>query len=393
MQLTDLSQWLDTQKPHIDAALKHLVNTNTHSLNLDGVEAGMVFLEALAVEMGFRVQTVNQRHRLIMSGNGKGKRILLITHMDTVHAPESSFKTYQDLGDGFVTGPGAGDIHGGTVIGLWAMKALSELMQDYDLHMIVSADEERGSPTLKDWYSDPAQHGAAYGIGLEPGFPQGTLTPTVDLGVVYQRRGYAALTFSVVGKSAHSGTPELGLSAIEALAHKILKLQALNDAARNVSVNVGLVHGGSAPNTVPETVEATVSFRYSTLADGIATREAIEKIVLEPSIRNEALNLVDSAVYHLDTFIAPMERTAESQKLIDIVLQEAQSLGLPVVPIARGGGSDANHVSGGGIPCICGMGAPAEGIHTEQEKIYLPMLHERVILLARTLYQAFNQLV
>jgi glutamate carboxypeptidase len=393
MQFNDLPNWINKQKADIEAALEQLVNINTLTANTAGVDQGMAVLEGMATGMGFDVDPINQRHRLIRSGNGTGKRLMLITHMDTVHAPDSPFKTYQNLGDGFVTGPGVGDIKGGTVIGLWAMKAVEALMPDenYDLVMIVSADEEKGSPTIRDWYGDREQHGADYAIGLEPGFPQGDLSATVDLGVVYQRRGYSAITFNVVGKASHSGTPWLGLSAIDALAHKITKLTALNDWDNGISVNVGLVKGGTAPNTVAGEAEATVSFRYETLADGIAMREKIEEIILEPTTRNDEQGVSDSAVYHVDTFIPPMERTDDSQKLVDIVLEEAKTLEQPVVAIARGGGSDANHVSGSGTPSICGMGAPAHGIHTNDEKIYLPMLFERVGLLARTCYRVLNE--
>ncbi len=385
MQFNDLPNWISKQQHDIDAALEQLVNINTFTANTTGVDQGMAVLEGMATGMGFDIDPINGRHRLIRSGNGTGKCLMLITHMDTVHTPDGPFQRYEDLGNGFIKGPGVGDIKGGTVIGLWAMKAVESLMPDdnYDLRMIVSADEEKGSPSIRDWYGDREQHGADYAIGLEPGFPQGELSATVDLGVVYQRRGYSAITFNVVGKASHSGTPHLGLSAIDALAHKIVKLTALNDWDNGISVNVGLVKGGSAPNTVAGEVEATVSFRYETLADGVTTREKIEQIILEPTTHNEELGISDSAVYHVDTFIPPMERTDDSQKLVDIVLEEAKALEMPVVAIARGGGSDANHVSGSGTPSICGMGAPAQGIHTNDEKIYLPMLYERVGLLAR----------
>lgn len=384
MQFQDLPQWVESERPKIEETLRDFVEMNTFTANTEGVDMGMVALEKVAVSMGFKVEPINERHRLIIGGNGTGPRVMLISHTDTVHPPDSDFKHYEPLEDGLVTGPGIGDIKGGTVMGLWAMQAVVAMHPDCDVRMVVSANEEKGSPTIKDWYQDRNQHGADYAIGLEPGFPQGKLTGDVDLGVVYQRRGYAAITFSAIGKSCHSGTPELGLSATEAMAQKIVKLHALNDWDNGISVNVGLVQGGTAPNTVPESVEATVSFRYTTLADGIATREAVEKIILEPVIKNEEMGFEDSAVYHVDTFIPPMERTEASQKLIDIVLEEANVLGQPVVAIARGGGSDANHVSGSGTPSICGMGAPSEGIHTTDEKIHLPMMLERITLLART---------
>jgi glutamate carboxypeptidase len=387
MQLSDLPQWVDSQKADIEALLKQLVEINTFTPNTEGVDQGMDVLKAAAVAMGFAVETVNERHLLIKSGNGTVPRLLLITHMDTVHPPESDFKHYEPLEGGYVRGPGIADIKGGTVIGLWAMKAIKALCSDYDLHMIVSADEERGSPSVREWFWDRDAHGADYAIGLEPGFPQGELSPTVDLGVVYQRRGFASVRFTIHGKTAHSGASHLGLSAVEAAAHKIVKLQALNDPERGVSVNVGVINGGTAANTVAGEVSGLISFRYVTQADGDTTRQAVIDILETPSVHNEALGITDTVTYEIDTFIPPMESTPTSQKMIDIVLEEAKVLEQPVVAIARGGGSDANHVSGSGTPSICGMGAPAHGIHTEEEMIYLPMLFERVTLLARSLYR------
>jgi glutamate carboxypeptidase len=391
MQLTDVPGWIDAQKPAIEAALKDFVELNTYTANEDGVDEGMDRLAQLAEDMDFTVETVNARHRLIKSSKGSGPRILLISHMDTVHPPDNGFTAYKPLDNGFVSGPGVGDIKGGLVLALWAMKAISEICTDHDVQMVVSANEEIGSPTIRDWYGDRSEHGADYAIGLEPGFPQGPLTADVDLGVVYQRRGYAMFNFTVQGKAAHSGTPHLGLSAIEAAAHKILKLQALNAPERGISVNVGKISGGTAGNTVPDQVEGLVSFRFETQADGEATQQAIIQILEEANIHNAEQGISDSTTYELALLLPPMERTPESQKLVDIVLEEAKALGQPVVAIARGGGSDANHVSGSGVPSICGMGAPSEGIHTDDEKIHLPMMFNRIHLLTRTLYRIINE--
>ncbi len=391
MQLTDLPGWIETQKPAIEAALKEFVELNTYTANEDGVDEGMDRLAQLAEDMDFTVETVNARHRLVKSGDGNGPRILLISHMDTVHPPDNGFNQYEPLDDGFVRGPGVGDIKGGMVLALWAMKAISEICDHYDVRMVVSANEEIGSPTIRDWYGDRDEHGADYAIGLEPGFPQGPLTAEVDLGVVYQRRGYAMFNFTVHGKASHSGTPELGLSAIEAAAHKVIKLQALNAPERGISVNVGKLNGGTAGNTVPGEVTGLVSFRFETQADGEAMQQAVIEVFEAPAVHNAEQGISDTTTYELALFLPPMERTAESQKLVDIVLEEAKTLGQPVVAIARGGGSDANHVSGSGVPSICGMGAPSEGIHTNDEKIHLPMLFERVNLLTRTLYRIINE--
>lgn len=387
MQLSELKNWIETQKPEIERLLIRLVEINTYTANKAGVDEGMDVLSQAVQEWGFRTEVVNGRHRVIKAGNDFSKpRILLISHMDTVFPPDGDFQHYEVLGDGYVRAPGVGDIKGGLVMGLWAMRAIRELLDEFDVQMVVSADEEKGSPTIKNWYA--AGHvGADYAIGLEPGFPQGELSPVVPLGVVYQRRGYGAIRFKVHGKASHSGTAHLGLNAIQAMAPRITKIHELSDDERGISTNVGTINGGISPNTVAGWCEAVASFRYETLVDGEETRAAIEEIIMDRYVHNPGLDLWDSAEFEVETFLPPMERTDANQKMIDIVLAEAQALGQNVVPIARGGGSDANHISGAGTPSICGMGAPTQGIHTDHETVYLPGLFDRIELLTRTIHR------
>lgn len=391
MQLTTLSGWIDDQKTEAEAFLKHLVEINTFTANEAGVDKGMDVLSEFVQQRGFTVEAINGRHRLIKAGDGTSKpRLLLISHMDTVFPPDGDFLNYEPLENGFVRGPGTGDIKGGMVIGLWSMLALREMVDQFDVQMIVSANEEKGSPTIRDWYMG-GHVGADYAIGLEPGFPQGKLTPEVDLGVVYQRRGYCAFNFTITGKKSHSGVAHQGLNAIEAAAQRITRLHALTNHDKGISVTVGIINGGTAANTVPGEVTGTVSCRFETTADGEATKASIIKILTDSYMHNEEYDVRDSATYEEIAYLPPMEKSDSNQKLVDLVLQEAQRLNQNVVPIARGGGSDANFVSGSGTPAICGMGAPTHGLHTEEEMIYLPGLFNRIELLTSVLYHLVTE--
>jgi glutamate carboxypeptidase len=388
MQLTDLKQWIQEEAPAIDAALRELVEINTYTNNTFGVDSGMAALSELTARFNLKMEEINERHRLIKAGNGKGKpRIMLISHMDTVFPPDGDFQHYEKLEGGFVRGPGTGDIKGGLLIGLWSMVALEKILDtDFDVQMVISADEENGSPTIRDWYTG-GHIGADIAIALEPGFPQGPLTPTVNLGVVYQRRGYAAMQFTVKGKACHSGTAHLGVDAIESFARRVIDMKALNDPSKNISITVGLVNGGISPNTVAGEVRASVSWRFERLADGQRIQNQIEEILDRVYIVNQDMGLQDSCDYVLDAFIPPMEKTEENMKVIEVVLEEAKRLGQNVVAIARGGGSDANFTSAAGTPSICGMGAPTDNIHTDNETIYFPGLLDRIELLTSTLYR------
>ncbi|MEO1287289.1 MAG: M20/M25/M40 family metallo-hydrolase [Chloroflexota bacterium] len=322
MQTLNITQWVHSQANDIKTALRDLVEINTYTANTTGVDEGMDALSKLAESLDFKVQTVNGRHRLITTDNDTAKpRVLLISHMDTVFPPDGQFLHFEDTGDGYLHGPGVGDIKGGIVIGLWAMLALKHMLDNFDVQMVISADEEKGSPTIRDWYRD-GHVGADYCIGLEPGFPQGDLTPEVDLGVVYQRRGYGAYYFTIHGDACHSGTPWLGVDAIESYARRVLDLNALNDWDNGISVTVGMGEGGISPNTVSGTMKGTVSWRFKKLADGQRIQREIEAIFDQSYITNEDTGLSDRVEYDLDTFIPPMEQSERNQKLIDIVVEE-----------------------------------------------------------------------
>lgn len=391
LAIANLSDWINDQKLQFEDTLKKLVEINTFTANHAGVDRGMDVLAQFAQDHQFAVEVVNGRHRIIKSTRGRAApRILMISHMDTVFPPDGDFHHYKPLENGFVNGPGVGDIKGGLLMGLWSMMAIREMFSDYDVQLVVSADEEIGSPTIRNWYMN-GHVGADYAIGLEPGFPQGELTPTVPLGVVMQRRGYALIKFTVIGESCHSGTPQLGLNAVDALAHRIVKLTALNEPERGITLNVGVIHGGTAPNTVPGEAHAEVSFRYLRMSDGEEIKAAAESIIRDRYIYNPEIDRWDDHKLEVAAFIPPMEKSERNDPLVELVLANAKILQQNVVPIVRGGGSDANFISSTGIPTICGMGAPAQGIHTVHEKIHLPLLYQRIELLTRTLAN-LNQL-
>jgi len=383
-----LKIWLQEQQSAFVEALAALVNQNTFSANTEGVEIGMQMVDMWAAAAGFTTQTINEKHRLVCTEKGTANnRILLVAHMDTVHPADGDFQTYEPLADGFVRGPGTGDIKGGLLMALWAMKALTEFDDNFDVQLIISAEEEIGSPTLREWYTTNAAQ-ADYVICMEPAFPVkgDSIIVGAPTGVVQQRKGCGHVTFSVSGRASHAGGAwELGVNAVEAMAHHILNIQALSDVDRGITTNIGMVNGGTALNIVPDHCEVGVDFRFLRQTDGDETLANIKAIVRQSTVYNETVKQGSTLdTFNIKIFMPPMELTPSSQTMIDIVLEEAQKLGQPVQAINRGGGSDANWISSSGVPTICGMGAPAEAIHTTAEKIHLPTLFDRLELLIHT---------
>ncbi|NJL92864.1 MAG: M20 family metallopeptidase [Anaerolineae bacterium] len=199
--MQSLRTWITQQQADLTHWLQYLVEINTYTANVQGVDAGMDALCRLAENLGLTAETVQGRHRLIRSGGNAGPRILLVAHMDTVHPPDDDFQHYEPQADGYIRGPGIGDIKGGLLMGLWTVKALQMLHPQADVCLVVSADEEIGSPTIQPWYLQ-GLHGAHYAIGLEPGFPQGPLQPSVTMGFVEQRKGCGRVHFTVRGQAA-----------------------------------------------------------------------------------------------------------------------------------------------------------------------------------------------
>lgn len=392
LNITEIGNWVTSQQPEFTQRLRELVNTNSYTKVHPNVDQCMQILDGYAEDIGLTTEIIKQRHRRYIGGNGKGPRVVLSTHIDTVHPPDSSFKTYTALEDGFVTGPGVGDMKGGLLMALYTLKAMSELLPDYDLHMTVGADEEIGSPSIRDWYQSGAMQ-ADYCICMEPGFPQAELGPNQPYGVVARRKGSATINFEVEGVASHSGGAyEKGLSAVKAMAHKIVDLYAINDFDKGVNINVGVVEGGEAMNTIAPSAKAAVNLRYWTTIDGETAVEQVREIVHRQHEHNAVLKHYERiSDFDVSIFLPPMERNERNEYMIDVVLEEAERLGQNVVPIERGGGSDANWISGTGVPTICGMGAPAEGIHTHDEMIHLPTLFERLELLVATTYRIISE--
>lgn len=392
MKLTEIGAWVAAHKPEFTQRLRDLVNQNSYTREHENVDACMAMLDSYAEEIGLTKEIIYDRHRRYTAGDGTGPRIVISTHIDTVHPPDSDLREYQELADGFVTGPGVGDMKGGLLMALYTLKAMPEMMENFDLHLTVGADEEIGSPSVREWYQSGALQ-ADYCICMEPGFPQAALGAGQPYGVVYRRKGSATINFTIEGVASHSGGAyPRGLSAVKAMAHKIVDLYSINDFDKGVNINVGEVHGGEAHNTIAPEASAAVNLRYWTTEDGENAVERVREIVHQQHEYNAVLDRYEAVKdFNLSVFLPPMEANERNQYMVDVVLEEAERLGQHVVPIERGGGSDANWISGTGVPTICGMGAPAEGIHTHDEKIHLPTLFQRLELMIATTYRILSE--
>ena len=298
---------------------------------------------------------------------GDGVPLLLSGHVDTVW-PIGTLPTMPFRIDGDTAyGPGVYDMKACLVVLVEAIRAAGEDRRA--VRVFLTADEEMGSRTGRSLL-EAAAHGVAAAFVVEPPGESGNLKTA--------RKGLGRFRLTIRGRPAHAGTHrEEGVSAIHELAHQILQLHALNDDERGVSVNVGVVSGGTSENVVAAEAEARIDVRVARAED----RERIEEKLanLQPVDPHATLELGGGWTR------PPLERSDGSAALFARAREYGRQLGLELDEESSGGGSDGNLVGALGVPVLDGLGAEGGGAHAPNEHVHLPSIPVRAHLLARLL--------
>jgi glutamate carboxypeptidase len=311
--------------------------------------------------------TMHEGDHLVADLPGTGEPLLLLGHADTVW-PVGTLESMPFRVDGDrAYGPGAYDMKACLVVLVEAIRLAGD--QRRALRVFVTADEEMGSPTGRAWMEQAAD-GVAAALVVEPPGPDGNLKTA--------RKGLGRFRLTVKGRPAHAGTSRSeGASAIEELAHQILALHALNDDERGLSVNVGVVSGGTSENVVAAEAEAKVDVRIVRAADRELVEQALE--ALHPMISGTSLEIGGGWTR------PPLEPSDGSAALFAQARAYGLELGLDLQATSSGGGSDGNIVGALGVPVLDGLGAEGAGAHAPNEHVLVPSLPVRAQLLARLL--------
>jgi glutamate carboxypeptidase len=296
---------------------------------------------------------------------GAGEPLLLLGHTDTVWQ-EGTLETMPfRVEDGLAFGPGVYDMKGCLVLMVEAIRQTPPERRRA-LRVFLTADEEQGSRTAREAMGDAAA-GVAAALVVEP--------PTAKGHLKTSRKGLGRFHVAITGRPAHAGTSLAeGASAVEELAHQILRLHALTDHERGVSVNVGVVHGGTVENVVAAFADARLDVRVSQRTDLDRLENTLRS--LEPVTEGTSIE-VDGTWTR-----PPLERTPEGALLFARAREVGLRLGLDLKEASSGGGSDANLVGALGIPVLDGLGAEGRGAHAHDEHIRLDRLPVRTSLLA-----------
>jgi glutamate carboxypeptidase len=302
-------------------------------------------------------------HLEIRIGEGV-EPIVLLCHHDTVW-PEGTLTRLPFRVDGDrVTGPGSYDMKAGIVEAAFALAAVKPKRP---VVVLSTSDEEIGSASSRALIEETARKAAAV-LVLEPAASGGAVKTA--------RKGIADFILEVDGRAAHAGVePEKGISAIEELAHQVLALRALSDAASGTTINVGVVEGGTRPNVVAAHARAEIDVRFARASEAERVVRAIND--LQPKLAGARLR-VSGGVDR-----PPMERSAGTIRLAQMAQRLATDIGFQLTETSTGGGSDGNFTAAIGVATLDGLGPDGGGAHADSEHLLVQSWLDRTELLRR----------
>ncbi len=362
--------------------LEELVNMDSGSYNKKGIDqVGNRLMDAYQ-EIGFKADIYEQEeygnHIVLQHTKAENPEILLVAHMDTVFPKNTAARRPFHIEGNRAYGPGVVDMKGSHVTALSAIKALLDANSAAAKNVVVllTSDEEIGAPSARTLIEKQGEGKRAV-LVMEPARKDGSL--------VTSRRGGGRYTLKITGKAAHSGIePENGRSAIEELAYKIIQLHQLSDHEKGISVNVGIIEGGTAVNTVADYAEAQVDIRISRQDQAKPLAEKMKEICGQANVEGTSI-ILEGGITR-----PPMERNDQTIELFELIKGVASSLNISLTETGTGGGSDASFTSALGIPTIDGMGPVGGNPHSTDEYLETETLVERTKLLAKTIEKLSN---
>ncbi len=356
--LAGIRAWVEIESPTTDAAA---VNRATDQVQQDYQAIG-ARTERTPGRDGFG------DHLLVTSPwGGDGPGILVLSHLDTVHdtgalAGPLPFRIEGDS----AYGPGIYDMKGGAHIAFAAMRHLVRSGRTTKLpirHLLVS-EEEVGSPTSREIIEREARR-ARFVLVTEPAREGGR--------VVTARKGVANFELHVHGRAAHAGARHQdGRSAVRELARQILDLEAMTDPATGLTVNVGVIAGGTRSNVVPAEAHAAFDMRVPNPAiSDAAIARVLAMRPYDPDVTMEITGGLNRPGY---------EKSPEIEALFQHAKSIAADIGFELGEIRTGGGSDGNFTASI-APTLDGLGVDGHGAHTHEEQLYVSSLVPRARLL------------
>ncbi len=313
-------------------------------------------------------------------GKSAAKPVLLLGHCDTVYPLGTLASMPCQIVGNKLTGPGVLDMKSGIALMLHAIAALQHWHKEEagqgaesrgelprPINVLLVSDEEVGSDSSRKITEALAKRAAAV-LVLEPSYGRQGAVKTA-------RKGVGDYLVKVTGQASHAGLDfQKGVNAILELARQIEKISSFTDLKKGLTVNVGIVSGGSRTNVVPAAAEAHVDVRIARMKDAAGIDKKMRS--LRPFNRKCKIAITGGINR------PPMERNAGVAALYEQAKAIACDLGWKLGEAAVGGGSDGNFTAGLGIPTLDGLGGVGDGAHAPHEHILISELPRRAALIA-----------
>jgi glutamate carboxypeptidase len=381
--------------------LKTAVNINSGTMNFEGVrKVGALFMDEFK-KLGFETRWVpgdsfNRAGHLVAvhRGNGKGKKFLLIGHLDTVFEPESKFQSWTMVNDTIIHGPGVSDMKGGDVIILLALQALKDagLLDELSIQVIMTGDEELSGDPIELSKKEIKEAAANADIAL--GFEDGDGLPNSAL---ISRRGAAEWTLIVKGTPAHSSqifTNDIGSGAIFEAARILDSFYEALKNEQDLTFSPGIIAGGSTVSFDESSATATgknnivageVVVKGDLRAVSSAQLKKAHQVMTDIIAQNEPHT--SATIDFGDDGYPPMTLTEGNRKLLEEYSKVSQDLGFGIVtavPPRNAGAADISFACDEVEMSLDGLGIAGAGGHTTHETAnlkYLPIDAKRAAVL------------
>ena len=357
--------------------IRHLVAIESPSDDKRAVDRCVDAVVEMATELGGRVRRHRQRTfgdvlELRFGGSGKAERklapVMLLGHLDTVWPLGTLRSMPFRVAKGRAWGPGVLDMKAGVAMGLTALSILREQeARRRPVIFLLNSDEEVGSAVSRGITEKLALECTAVFV----------LEPAQGLKGAYKtaRKGVGGYRVRVTGVAAHAGVDfERGHSAIAELAWQLEKVRGFTELDRGLTVNAGVIRGGTRTNVIAAEAEAEIDVRIAQAKDA----ERIDRRFRGLRVRDRGCVLqVEGGMNR-----PPMERSRGTVALFRRAATLAAQIGFKLGEASTGGGSDGNFTAALGVPTLDGMGAVGEGAHASHESVLLESLIPRMALLA-----------
>lgn len=387
--------------------LEKVVNINSGTLNLEGVrQVGDVFAAAFE-DIGFQSRWVEMPEEMNRAGHliaeipgNKGKRLLLIGHLDTVFEEDSPFQKFERINDSIARAPGGNDMKGGNVIILYALKALQEhkLLNNAQIIVVFTGDEEStGKPleiSRKDLIDAAKKSDIALGFETSTGFNYATVA----------RRGASGWELEVEGKRAHSSgifSERVGAGAIFEMSRILYRFYEELSAEELLTFNPGLVMGGTFMSYDELSSKGEVFGKTNVVAQKALVKGGL-RFITEEQKENARTRMREIVADHLpqtsasisftDSYPAmpPTEGNLQLLKEFNQVSLDLAQGEVKAYDPGRRGAADTSFVAGY-VDCLDGLGTMGSGAHTPEETVNLKTVEDLTKRAALFIYRLIQE--